>query len=86
MAAIRQLSESQGSPVCRGVAAQLAEARADSGMSRERLAWRAGATEPTIANYENEAYTGHGIRKLEAMARALGKRLTVVLEDDPCDE
>ena len=68
------------SAICRQVAAMLAKARGDSGLSRERLGWLADLTDETITNYERLTYTGHKLRHVADLARALRRRLVLTME------
>jgi len=76
----KRLQPNIESPASRRLAFALKWVRRSQGLSRRALADRLVYDEDTIQNYENLGYRRHSLWRAERIARALGKRLVVTLE------
>ena len=63
------------------LADQIAELRERRGWTQADLARKVGTTQPGIARLENPNYRNYSLKTLEKVARALGARLVVGLEE-----
>ncbi len=63
------------------LAYRIAELREKSGLTQAELARKVGTTQAGISRLENPNYRNYSLKTLEKVARALGARLKVELED-----
>lgn len=69
------------------VAQLIYDLRKDAGISQKELGEQIGTTQSVISRLENADYDGHSLSMLSRIAKALSKRLTVLMtEDDPAAE
>ncbi|HEU4740554.1 MAG TPA: helix-turn-helix domain-containing protein [Meiothermus sp.] len=68
------------------VSLELARALKEAGVSQAELARRLGVKPPSIARLFSPRYTGHSLRSLREIAKALGMRLEVRLLRDSGDD
>jgi len=54
--------------------------RKELGLTQEELAERLGTTQSVVARLENESYSGHSIKMLKRLARALNATLIIDLK------
>ncbi|MDA7980768.1 MAG: helix-turn-helix transcriptional regulator [Pirellulales bacterium] len=64
------------------VARMIRNARTEAGLSQADLAELVGTKQPAINRLENADYEGHSLSMLQAIAEALGKKLTVAFVDE----
>jgi len=64
------------------VAREVYDARKRAGLSQKQLAERVGTTQSVISRLEDADYGGHSVKMLSRIARALGQRLKIAIEDD----
>ena len=70
------------SSACKRLAMLLRTARHERDMSQNELAERLGVHHKTVQSYETWSYRRHSVLRAERIARSLGKRLVVTLEDE----
>ncbi|HUV04184.1 MAG TPA: helix-turn-helix transcriptional regulator [Armatimonadota bacterium] len=76
---IHPMIESDG---CQDLSWQLRRLRGELGIMQEDLAARSRTALRTIKRYEHPDYRGQKIIVSERIAKALGKRLVVTIEDE----
>jgi DNA-binding XRE family transcriptional regulator len=65
------------------LALQLADLRQKAGLSQAALARRVKTTQQQICRLESPRYSGHSMRMLRRVAKALNAHVRVVLEPNP---
>lgn len=65
------------------VAQLIYDARTAAGLTQKELADRIGTKASAISRLEDADYQGHSMAMLRRVAKALGKRVVVRLEDEP---
>lgn len=64
------------------VARTIYELRKEAGLSQKELADLVGTTQSVISRLENDDYEGHSLRMLNRIAKALNKRLRILVTAD----
>jgi len=62
------------------VARMIYDLRGDAGLSQKELAELIGTTQSVISRLESADYEGHSLSMLNRIAKALNKKLTVVMD------
>jgi ribosome-binding protein aMBF1 (putative translation factor) len=62
------------------LSAKIHKLRKEHGLTQEELAEKLGTTQSVIARMESESYTGHSIKMLRRLARALNVKLVIDLK------